>query len=213
MRLYKYLKAFANLTQVEVVKLYEENRIKVNNEIVSFSHELKENDVVTLDNNVVSKLPFRYYLYYKPVGIISDLNGKDSSYSNHINIPYKLMPAGRLDKNSEGLMILSNDGKFINDISLNKEKEYIVSLEKEVTDDFLLNVCKSIEIKGKETLPMVVKKIDNYTINMTLKDGKYHQIRKAVSLQNNKVINLKRIRISSYSLNNMMPGDIIEIKK
>ena len=151
---------------------------------------------------------------YKPKGVISDIKDKDNSYINFINSKYKLMPCGRLDKESEGLMILTNDGMFINDILNNdKEKEYIVEVENKITDDFIKNIEKPIIIKGKTTLPIKAKIIDDYHIDMILKDGRYHQIRRAVQSNNNRVVNLKRIRIGSYTISDLQIGEIREIKK
>ena len=214
MRLYKYIKVNANKTQSEVKILFENNLVTVNDKLVQFTYLIKENDVVKIGNDIIEMLPKLYYLYYKPKGVISDIKDKDNSYINFINFKYKLMPCGRLDKESEGLMILTNDGMFINDILNNdKEKEYIVEVENKITDDFIKNIEKPIIIKGKTTLPIKANKIDDYHINMILKDGRYHQIRRAVQSNNNRVVNLKRIRIGSYTISDLQIGEIREIKK
>ena len=124
------------------------------------------------------------------------------------------MPAGRLDKDSEGLLLLTNDGKYINLICNPKthfEKEYIVTLENKVTHDFLKNVGNSIILDNRTTKEIIVSYIDEYNIKMILTEGIYHQIRRTVKLYNNKVSNLKRIRIGNYCLNDMKEGDIIKI--
>ena len=214
MRLYKYIKVFAGITQSEVKLLYENGHILVNGKLYPFSYRVKENDIVTLKGSIIKKIPFVYYLYYKPKGILSDISPSSSSYQFHINKDIKLMPAGRLDKDSEGLMILTNDGSFINLLAkANIEKEYIVSLEKKVDDIFLKNVVKPIVIKSKLTKEMKVEKLDDYNIKLILFDGRYHQIRRSVKASSNKVINLKRIRIDSYLLSDMKPNELREIKK
>ena len=214
MRLYKYIKVFAGITQSEVKSLYEDKQILVNDKLYPFSYNIKENDIVKLNGKIIKRIPFVYYLYYKPKGILSDISSDLNSYQFHIDKDIKLMPAGRLDKDSEGLMILTNDGAFINSLSKsNIEKEYIVKLEKKVDDAFLKNVIKPILIKSKLTKEMKVEKLDDYTIKLILTDGRYHQIRRSVKASNNKVTSLKRIRIGSYLISDMKQGELREIKK
>ncbi len=214
MRLYKYIKVFAHLTEHEVKELYEENHILVNNKIMPFSYKVKDDDIITLKWEVINKVPFEYYLYYKPKGVLSDISTNEASYQFHINKDIKLMPAGRLDKDSEGLMILTNDGAFINTLSKsNIEKEYLVSLEKKVDEVFLAQVVKPIYIKSKLTKEMKVYKLDDYNIRLILFDGRYHQIRRAVKESSNKVINLKRIRIGKFLLSDMKENELRKIKK
>lgn len=216
MRLSKYIKVYGNYTEQETRNLYQENKIKVNNKIVGYSWIINDDDIVTINDIILKKHDFVYYLYYKPIGIRCDIVNSDNSYLKHLNLTTKVMPAGRLDKDSEGLVILTNDGKFINYLNNpanNITKEYIVSLKDKVTNEFLNNITKPIIIKGKTTKPMIVEKIDDYTISLTLQDGRYHQIRRAVVLNKNQVTNLKRIRIGKYLLNDLNPNELKEIKK
>ena len=214
MRLYKYVKVFANMTQHEVSEAFDNKRIKVNGELQNFTYILKENDVVTCDDKIISSIPFKYFLYYKPRGVLSDLKDSMDAYHKHIGFDYKLMPVGRLDKDSEGLMILSNDGAFIHQMNSDDiEKEYIVKLKEPVTDKLLNEASQSFTIKGKTTKEMKVEKIDDYTIKMILFDGRYHQIRRAIVLAGNTVINLKRIRVGKYLLDDMKINELREIKK
>lgn len=215
MRLYKYLKAFGGFTKSEIKTLQNKNLIYVNGEIKGFLYEIKNDDEVIVDNKIIKRIQFSYFAYYKPKGILSDISDKSNSYINHLPVDYKLMPAGRLDKESEGLMILTNDGDFINEIMSpnNHEKEYIVTLKNKITNDFIENLKKSYVLKNRITTPFIVNTIDDYTINLILHEGIYHQIRKIISLNNNYVINLKRIRIGDLKINDLMPGEFKEIKK
>lgn len=214
MRLYNYVKIYGNYTKSEIRQLNLNNSILVNNEKKSLLYPLKDNDIVTINNKIIYEKKLVYYLYYKPKGILSTINNDPSSYIHHINIKEKVMPAGRLDKDSEGLLLLTNDGKYINLICNPKthfEKEYIVTLENKVTNDFLKNVGNSIILDNRTTKEIIVSYIDEYNIKMILTEGIYHQIRRTVKLYNNKVSNLKRIRIGNYCLNDMKEGDIIKI--
>lgn len=215
MRLYKYLKAFGGFTKSEIKTLQNKNLIYVNGEIKGFLYEIKNDDEVIVNNKIIKRIQFSYFAYYKPKGILSDISDKSNSYINYLPVDYKLMPAGRLDKESEGLMILTNDGDFINEIMSpnNHEKEYIVTLKNKITNDFIENLKKSYVLKNRITTPFIVNTIDDYTINLILHEGIYHQIRKIISLNNNYVINLKRIRIGDLKINDLMPGEFKEIKK
>lgn len=215
MRLYKYLKAFGGYTKSEIKTLQNQKLIYVNGEIKGFLYEIKNDDEVIVDNKIIKRIQFSYFAYYKPKGILSDISDKSNSYINYLPVDYKLMPAGRLDKESEGLMILTNDGDFINEIMSpnNHEKEYIVTLKNKITNDFIENLKKSYVLKNRITTPFIVNIIDDYTINLILHEGIYHQIRKIISLNNNYVINLKRIRIGDLKINDLKPGEFKEIKK
>ena len=138
------------------------------------------------------------------VYILGDFSYKSEnpiSYLKKLNLPHKVVPVGRLDKESEGLMILTNDGNFINELndhSNNYTKDYLVTLKEKITPNFLENVKEPFIIKDKKTLPIIIKQLDDYRALFTLQDGKYHQIRRAVIRSNNTVVLLKRVRIGPY---------------
>ena len=214
MRLYNLLKNTLNLTKVELKEYSNIHNITVNGNNVPLSTILNDSDIILIDGKKIEKLPNVYYLYYKPRGILSTISDNPNSYINVINLEYKVTPAGRLDKESEGLMILSNDGHFLNEITGDSsihEKEYIVKTEKIITEEFLISMQKSYLMDGRMTKPAKVYKIDDYTFDIILFEGLYHQIRRLVKISNNCVSELKRIRIGSYLLNDMKPGDIIKI--
>ncbi len=215
MRLYKYIKTYGNYTNREVTTLYQEGRIKVNGIIVPYLWSLRNDDIVTIDEKIIEKVPFVYYLYYKPKEIRSDITKEESSYLNYLNLPYKVMPVGRLDKDSEGLMILTNDGNFIKELNnpLNKyTKDYLVTLKEKITPEFLIKVKEPFLIKNKLTLPILAEKINDYCIKVTLADGKYHQIRRAVIRSNNRVVTLKRTRIGPFFLGDLKENELKEFK-
>lgn len=215
LRLYTYLKINAGLVKSNVLKLDKEKKITVNDLIIPLTSNIKDDDVVKIHNKIITKTEFKYYLYYKPKGVLSVISNNKDSYINHINLDIKLSLSGRLDKESEGLMILTNDGNFINELMKpnHHEKEYIIKLEKKITDDFINNIKKSYVIRGRITTPFKIRIIDDYNLNITLYEGIYHQIRTIIKLNNNKVINLKRIRIGSYLLGDLKENEIKEFKR
>lgn len=213
MRLHSYLKAFKGLTKSEVMEYYKKGLITVNDIPQKLSYEINKNDVIKIGNEIIPEKTYLYYLYYKPRGVISTIRKCDYSYINTINMEEKLTPAGRLDKQSEGLMILSNDGKFIHEYStpLMHKKKYIITLESEITNEFLSNLGKSYELDGRNTTPFNIEINDKYNVTVELSEGIYHQIRRIVKLSGNKVINLKRISIGEYNLSDMKPGELKKI--
>lgn len=215
MRLYTYIKTFAGLTKSELNELHNKKLITVNGKIEKLTYIIRDNDVIIANGKEIKKISYEYYLYYKPIGVLSVIKNSTDSYIKKINKDNRLVPAGRLDKASEGLMLLTNDGEYINDICTNTniEKEYIVTLKYKITDSFLKDIEKPIIIKGKVTNPIKARKIDDYKVTMILTDGKYHQIRRIISANGNVVINLKRIRIGNYTLDDMIPGEIKKIKR
>ena len=214
MRLYNYLKNTLGLTKSELTIFLEKNNITVNDKIIKPSSIINSNDIIKVNGKVLEPVKFLYYLYYKPRGILSTVSSKENSYINHINVKNKISPAGKLDKESEGLMILSNDGAFLNQFtgdSFTHEKEYIVKVKYKITDDFFIGMGQSYFMDGRNTLPAKVFKLDDYTFSIVLFEGLYHQIRRLVHINHNSVLELKRIRIGDYKLNDMKPGDLIEI--
>ena len=109
MRLLNFVKIYYGITKEKLMILYKENRILVNDKLEKLTYKLNDNDIVKIDGKIITKFPFSYYLYNKPKGILSMISDKKESYINQINVKNKLMVAGRLDKDSHGLMILTND--------------------------------------------------------------------------------------------------------
>lgn len=215
MRLYSILKNSLKLTKKELNEYVKNHRITVNGDEVPFTSTIEDIDIVEIDGKRIQAIPFYYYLYYKPRGVLSTISKDPRSYIHQINLPHKVSPAGRLDKDSEGLMILSNDGKFLNEITGDSsilDKEYIVKVKYKITNEFIESMKKSYSMDGKMTTPAKVFKIDDYTCKVILYEGIYHQIRRLVKNSSNIVIELKRCRIGNYHLGNMAPNELIEFK-
>ena len=216
MRLYNLLKIKYHLTKKELSDFTKLHNIRINNESAKLSSIINDNDKVFIDDILIDKPSFVYYLYNKPKGITSVISNKDDSYIKHINVKERVFPAGRLDKDSNGLLFLSNDPEMLNLITKDKslyDKEYIVTTSKIITDDFIINMQKPHILDNKMTTPAKVYKIDNYNFTIILYEGMYHQIRRMVKMNNNKVIELKRIRIGKYKLDNIELGCVKQIEK
>ena len=217
MKLFTYAKIYGNYTKGEIKALYADGKILINNELLPLSCPIRDGDIVTINNRVIeNNIEFKYYKYYKPRGVLSVINDKPDSLINFIPRDIKLSPAGRLDKESEGLLILSNDGKFINELinsDYSHEKEYIVEVKYPITNEFLEGIRGPHVIRGRATTPMRVERIDAFHLDLILYEGIYHQIRTIIKENNNVVLSLKRIRVRNYTLDDMLPNEIREIKR
>ena len=215
MRLLNFVKIYYGITKEKLMILYKENRILVNDKLEKLTYKLNDNDIVKIDGKIITKFPFSYYLYNKPNGILSMISDKKESYINQINVKNKLMVAGRLDKDSHGLMILTNDPFFINKISGSDstiQKEYIVTLYYPITDEFINKMNEDIIIRNRLLKKVNIHVIDEYRFKIILSEGIYHQIRKMVIYSGNRVKDLKRIRIGKYELKDLKENEIKEFK-
>lgn len=171
-----------------------------------------EVDKITVLPELVEEIAnFRYILLYKPIGYVctkSHLDGKNifSLLPDIRNLTY----AGRLDKDSHGLIILSNDGKFVYLVAgseFAKEKEYIVKVNKPITKNYLFWQSNGmIKLDGKLVKKALVKLIDDFTYSITLEEGINRQIRRMAENQGYNVVDLKRIRIGTVTDVNLKPG-------
>ena len=163
-----------------------------------------------------SKVLF-YYAYYKPVGVESTMN---INISNNLvvssGLEQSFFPVGRLDKASEGLMILTNDGllyKHIFDDENSIEKVYEVEVDYEITSNFLEQLSTGVLIMGKHTKSCKVKKMETHKFEITLLEGRNRQIRRMCYKLGYEVVSLKRIAISKLKLDDLKTGQIKQINK
>ena len=148
--------------------------------------------------------------FNKPVNITSTTDEKDrSNIIRYINHPKRIFPIGRLDKDSEGLIFLTNNGDIVNKIlraGNEHEKEYIVTVDKKLTPDFAAKMSKGVHILGTTTLPCKVRTISSKTFSIILTQGLNRQIRRMCEVFGYEVVSLKRIRIMHIKLGNLAVG-------
>jgi 23S rRNA pseudouridine2604 synthase len=155
-------------------------------------------------------------LFYKPAGFESTLNTRiEKNLSPFFKEYPDLAIAGRLDKQSEGLLLLSNDGKWIENLcnpKYEKEKEYIVTVDKNITNTFIERFINGVEIDGFVTKKCICEKIDQTTLRIILTEGKNRQIRKMCMVLGYNVLTLKRTRISTFFLSTLEEGNFMFTK-
>jgi 23S rRNA pseudouridine2604 synthase len=189
--------------------MIQAQRVRVNSEIISENVELDHVSEIAVDGKIVRYKPI-YFKYYKPVGKVSSLNPNvaDSLYSvfkDHL----PLVIAGRLDKTSEGLLIVTNDGKWarhITDPNTLKEKEYRVKVDKELDRNFTKKMSDGVDIGFYITKPCKCWMIDEFSFGIILTEGKNKQIRRMCKSLGYKVTFLKRVRIDKISIEGQQVG-------
>ncbi len=215
MRINKYLALNLNISRREADKLIEKKLIKINGIQAKLGESVSEDDVLKYKKEIISSIKIhKYFKFYKPKNYISSRSSQGGSKTmyeliNNKNLKY----SGRLDKDSEGLMLLSTDGNWLNDNahpSNELNKKYIVTTDNEDID---LNIFKKTIIDNKEKLNIYsIKKISKYEYAIILKTGKNREIRRIFEYNNIKITNLKRISIGNHTLGNMKIGELKEIK-
>lgn len=207
----KFISSTGICSRREAEKLIVNNRVTINNKTAALGNRVFENDVVKIDGKPLKQKPKTIYIALnKPVGIVSTTDSKEkNNIINHINYPQRLFPIGRLDKPSEGLIFLTNDGDIVNKIlraGNNHEKEYIVHVNKKITDKFLKNMSNGVPILGTITKKCKVERISNTVFKIILVQGLNRQIRRMCSHLGYDVTKLKRVRIMNVNLGNLKYG-------
>ena len=211
MRLNKYI-AYLNIaSRREADKLIKDGKVKVNGEIIiNPAIQVGENDKIICDieNYKNEKI---YIKLNKPVGYVVSNNKKEGKpiYKLLDEKLKKLYPVGRLDKDSKGLILFTNDGVFSRKIIGEEsecEKEYYVKLEGNISDGALKKLEFGISLDGKRLKPAIVKRVSKNSFNIILKEGRNRQIRRMCEKVGFEVILLKRLRISNIYLNDLQEG-------
>ena len=207
MRINKYLSQIGICSRREADKLVDSRRVKVNNERAILGTKVKEGDKITIDNKLIKPQKKKIILiaFYKPRGIVCTTNSlvEKNNIIDYINFPERIFPVGRLDKHSEGLILLTNEGSLVNKILRsrnNKEKEYLVEVNKNITPDFIRQMSNGVPILNTVTKNCNLIKVSSTTFKITLTQGLNRQIRRMCEFLGYKVLSLKRIRIMNIKL-------------
>lgn len=192
-------------------KLIEDGQVKVNGQVVGLGVKVTANDEISVRGQVITKEVKNIYLVFnKPVGITCTTDTKiRGNIISYLNYPERIFPVGRLDKPSEGLIFLTNDGDIVNKILRSKnnhEKEYIVTVDKKITEAFVKKMSNGIPVLDTITDKCKVDKINDYTFKIILTQGLNRQIRRMCEYLGYEVKKLKRVRIMHIALKNLKPG-------
>ncbi|MBR4667859.1 MAG: rRNA pseudouridine synthase [Butyrivibrio sp.] len=222
MRLNQYIASCGICSRREADKIIDAGRVSVNGEKASFGMQVTDGDVVEVNGKKITpKTETVVLAYYKPVGVVcteKDAHA-EKTVIEEIKYPQRVTYAGRLDKDSEGLLILSNDGNLINAMmkSANKhEKEYEVTVDGKISGDFLNRMANGVYLPelDRTTRGCKIKKTGPDSFNIILTQGLNRQIRRMCEALGYKVKKLKRIRVMTVKLSdyNLKPGKYVELK-
>jgi len=208
-RINKYLSEIGYCSRRGADKLIDQGRVTINGVVPEMGTKIGPDDVVKVDGKAVSEEekeePNVYLAFNKPIGIVctTDTRVEKDNIIDYINYPKRIFPIGRLDKPSEGLIFLTNDGDIVNKILRarnNHEKEYIVSVNKPITSDFIRRMGNGVPILGTTTKTCEVEKLGKNDFRIVLTQGLNRQIRRMCEFLGYEVVALKRIRIMNVSL-------------
>ncbi|UQW97438.1 23S rRNA pseudouridine(2604) synthase RluF [Rummeliibacillus sp. G93] len=218
MRINKYISEAGKASRRGADKLITDGRVTINGKRATIGSQVEAGDDVQVDGNPIFVARNNVYIALnKPVGITSTTEkGVKGNIVDLVNHPLRIFNIGRLDKDSEGLILLTNDGDIVNEIlrSENKhEKEYIVSVDKPITAEFLKKMSEGVKILGTKTLPCEVVQLSKFDFQIILTQGLNRQIRRMCAELGYDVYRLQRTRIMNIHLGNLPPGQWRDLSK
>lgn len=225
-RINKYLSEVGYCSRREADRLIAEGRVMINGEIPEMGTKISDKDSVTVDGKPIRepKEDHVYLAFNKPVGIVctTDTANEKDNIIDYINHPRRIFHIGRLDKPSEGLILLTSDGDIVNKIlraGNNHEKEYVVTVNRPLDPDFVSKMSEGIPILDTVTTPCKVRQLGKKSFNIVLTQGLNRQIRRMCAYLGYEVVKLKRIRIMNILLDmpvgkwrDLRPEELAEIK-
>lgn len=211
MRINKYISDTGICSRREADKMIVEKRVTINNNYAELGSIVEPGDIVLVDGKPIGvKKQGVYIAFNKPVGITCTTERHiKGNIIDFINYPERIFPIGRLDKDSQGLILLTNDGDIVNKIlraENNNEKEYIVTVDKPITPEFVKGMSSGVKILGTVTKQCKVTPLDDRVFNIILTQGLNRQIRRMCQAFGYRVVKLQRIRIMNIKLGKLKIG-------
>lgn len=217
LRLNKYISDFSDYSRREADRLIEAGKVTINGDKASLGTKVSLDDEIKVDNKLIKPIKnFVYIALNKPIGITSttDINipGNLTSFMNYKEM---IFPIGRLDKDSSGLLLMTNDGDIVNKIlreEYGHDKEYIVTVNNRINDKFIKNMENGVRIfnpvtnKHQYTKPCKIKQLNNNSFKIILQQGLNRQIRRMTKQLGYKVVKLQRIRVMNIHLGDLEDG-------
>jgi 23S rRNA pseudouridine2604 synthase len=212
----KYISSTGICSRREAERFIEQGLVKINGETAVLGNRVREGDEVTLKGDALQpKAKAVYIALNKPVGIVCTTDGKESkNIVRYLNYGQRLFPIGRLDKPSEGLIFLTNDGDIVNKIlraGNNHQKEYIVDVDQDIDEDFVRRMSEGLPILGTMTKKCRVEKLGKRSFKIVLTEGLNRQIRRMTTYLGYEVTRLQRSRIMNVSLEGIKYGEWREL--
>jgi 23S rRNA pseudouridine2604 synthase len=213
-RINKYLSEIGFCSRRAADRMIDDGRIEINGAIPEMGTKVSEEDEIRVDGKIVQNQNIKkvYIALNKPIGIVctTDNEVEPDNIVDYVNYPTRIFPIGRLDKPSEGLIFLTNDGDIVNKILRarnNHDKEYVVTVDRRITSEFMNKMSNGIPILDTVTKKCEVKEMSSYKFKITLTQGLNRQIRRMCEFLDYRVIKLKRIRIMDVELGDLRVGE------
>ena len=210
-RINKYIASSGLCSRREADRLIEEGRVTVNGIVAESGMQVCGDDVVLVDGkNIIPETNDVYIAFNKPLGVTCTTDSRDpSNIIDYIGFPERIFPIGRLDKNSSGLILLTNDGSIVNTLlraENNHEKEYQVTVDRPYDDKFIKEMQSGIPVLGQITLPCKITRVSARVFRIILHQGLNRQIRRMCEYEGYKVVKLRRIRFMNINLGTLGTG-------
>lgn len=215
-RINKYLSGCGICSRRRADQLISAGRVTVDGEAVQAGVKVLPDQVVRVDGQEVRETKQEIFLaFYKPRGIVcTEEKREKNNIMDYLQYPSRIFTVGRLDKDSEGLLLLTNQGEAADRIMRGRnfhEKEYLVTLDREVTDDFLKAMAEGVPVLDTVTRPCQVEKTGKRSFRIILTQGLNRQIRRMCEYLGCRVVTLKRIRVMNIRLEGLRPGEYREL--
>jgi len=214
MRLDRFLAENGCGTRNEVKKSIRRGEVSVNGETAKKGdqHIDEEHDVITFLGEEIVYHKYVYLMFHKPAGCISATSGSGETVMDYIAEPYRdLFPCGRLDKDTEGLLLITNDGPLAHELLSPKkktEKEYFVQFANDLGEDDIAKIQSGISYQGVSYRPAKISEVEGHTCHITLTEGKFHEIKLIFEALGNEVTYLRRLRMKNLELDeDLAPGE------
>lgn len=218
MRINRYISDSGCCSRREADRLIAEGRVRINDQVAQLGQKVQPGDRVTLNGKpVTGSGPKKYLALYKPRGIVCTADPREKyNVVDYLGYPERVYPVGRLDKDSEGLLIMTSDGDIVNRLlraAGGHEKEYQVTVDKPVTAEFVRRMAAGVPVLDRITLPCRVRPTGKFSFDIILVQGLNRQIRRMCEYLGYRVKGLRRVRIMNIELGDMQPGDWRELTK
>ncbi len=210
-RINKFIASSGLCSRREADRLIEEGRVTVNGIVAESGMQVCGDDVVLVDGkNIIPETNDVYIAFNKPLGVTCTTDSRDpSNIIDYIGYPERIFPIGRLDKNSSGLILLTNDGSIVNTLlraENNHEKEYQVTVDRPYDDKFIKEMQSGVPVLGQITLPCKINRVSARVFRIILHQGLNRQIRRMCEYEGYKVVKLRRIRFMNINLGTLGTG-------
>ena len=213
LRINKYLALRNYGSRREADELIKRGLVKINGKPAKLGDKVLESDLIEVNTRAKNKIKkLLYFAYNKPRGIVTHSPEKkmgQKSIRDVSDMPKSVFPVGRLDKSSQGLIILTNDGRVTDKLlnpDYNHDKEYVVKVDKPLRPGFFSKASTGIDLGDYTSKPCKTKQLNPQTFSITLTEGKKHQIRRMCDAFGYVILNLQRVRIMNIKLGNLKPG-------